>query len=96
MKKIIALALVGMGIVVFCVVVQANTSAWLFNQDPQQQGRGDQNIILAARDCSQLSDCYQRCQCQYDNCNAGCSNDDAQCINGCIEAWKDCTGACQK
>lgn len=94
MKKIMVAALVGMGIVIFCALAQANTFAWLFSQDPKSQKLGDQNIIVAYQDCSQITDCQERCGCQADNCYDRCG-DNKSCESECYDAFYDCCENCK-
>lgn len=54
-------------------------------------------IVIAAtkiKDCSKMTNCWNRCQCQYDNCVAACSDTDAKCVNRCIANWQSCREAC--
>lgn len=93
MKKIVVAALVGMGIVIFCAFAQADTFAWLFSQDPQLQKLGDQNITVAYRDCSQETDCCDRCDCVAANCLGRCGNDN-DCRSNCADNQMSCYNGC--
>ena len=46
------------------------------------------------KDCSALTDCHEICQCNYDNCSAGCGPTDAQCVKRCTDTWQDCNDHC--
>lgn len=55
------------------------------------------SIIVAAnqiKDCSKMTNCWNRCQCQYDNCTAACGDTDAKCVNRCIANWQNCREGC--
>ena len=42
------------------------------------------------KDCSQLKTSFDRCLCQYNNCNAGCRTGDNECVNKCTRAFNQC------
>jgi hypothetical protein len=46
------------------------------------------------KDCSKMTKCFDRCQCQYDNCVAPCGDTDAKCVNKCISDWEKCREGC--
>ena len=48
------------------------------------------------RDCSQVENCWDRCQCYYDRCASTCGDGDIKCVNACIASLVRCTDDCNQ
>ena len=42
------------------------------------------------KDCSKLKQGFDRCLCEYNNCNSGCRTGDNDCVNKCTKAFNQC------
>jgi hypothetical protein len=42
------------------------------------------------RDCTALKTVFDKCLCQYNNCNDACKVGDNDCVNKCTKAYKEC------
>lgn len=98
MKKILlALWLVGVLFFLFSSVSKAETLQIKESEDVFISISTEEAWMIVAqlKDCSRMTNCRQRCQCQYDNCTSGCGSTDISCVNKCISTWQDCNGGCR-
>jgi hypothetical protein len=95
MKKIMAATLVGIGIVIFCALAQANILDWFRNQNSQKQTQNDSKIMVAYDGCSLITDCYQKCNCEEKICKEKCGNDE-ECQAYCVKEWDSCSKGCEE